>query len=291
MNFRVLVPLLISCLLLGSCKSKKVVTYKKRMPTVKKTTPVVIKAPEKTTPANPVKKPVSKVRKISDASKKSAPTYGSYTVRIENYIDQYAEIAMNQMTQYKIPASITLAQGILESGAGMGVLTRKANNHFGIKCHNWKGARVYHDDDTKGECFRKYSTAKFSFQDHSLFLTGRSRYLSLFKLGKDDYKQWAKGLQKAGYATDPKYPKKLISLIDRYKLYQYDAKVLGKDPKKAKKIIGTSEQHTVSKGDTLYSISRKYKITVDQLKEFNGLGDNTIHEGQTLFIKPLPKDF
>lgn len=288
MNFRVLITFLISCLLLGSCKSKKVVTYKKRTPTVRKTTPVVKNTPKKKVTPN---RPASKTKEIPNTSKKSAPTYGSYSTKIENYIDQYAEIAMDQMAQYKIPASITLAQGILESGAGTGKLTMKANNHFGIKCHNWKGAKVYHDDDTKGECFRKYSTAKFSFQDHSLFLSGRSRYLSLFKLGKDDYKGWAKGLQKAGYATDPKYPKKLISLIERHKLYLYDAKILGKDPKKAKKIIGTSEQHTVAKGDTLYSISRKYKISVDQLKEFNGLEDNTIHQGQTLFVKPLPKDF
>lgn len=292
MNFRVLVTLLIGCLLLGSCKSKKVIAFKKKPPVVRKSTPIVKTTPKKTIPTTPKKPtPAPAITKTPKPSKKSAPKYGSYNVKIENYIDQYSEIAMDQMLEYKIPASITLAQGILESGAGTGELTMKANNHFGIKCHDWKGAKVYHDDDWEQECFRKYSTAKFSFQDHSLFLTGRSRYLSLFKLGKDDYKGWAKGLQKAGYATDPKYPKKLISLIERYKLYQYDAKVLGKDPKKAKKILGTTGQHTVSQGDTLYSISKKYKITVDQLKEFNGLGDNTIHEGQTLYVKPLPKDF
>ncbi len=295
MIFRVFAALFMSCLLLGSCKSKKSIAYKKRPPVVRKSSQVVKNTPKKST-SN--KESISKdseiptPKTVKNTSKKSAPTYGSYNLKIENYIDLYAEIAMEQMVQYKIPASITLAQGILESGAGSGELTRKANNHFGIKCHNWKGARVYHDDDAKGECFRKYSTAKFSFQDHSLFLTGRSRYLSLFKLGKDDYKSWAKGLQKAGYATDTKYPKKLISLIERYKLYNYDAKVLGKDPKKAKKIMGNNGQHTVKKGDTLYSISKKYKISVNQLKEFNGLGDNnTIHEGQTLFVKPLPKDF
>jgi len=294
MNFRIFVTILIGCLLLGSCKSKKVVVYKKRTPTARKSAPIVRKAPQtKTRTSTPQKRPttVHKAPKTRKSQKKSAPSYGSYNVKIENYIDQYADIAMEQMEQYKIPASITLAQGILESGAGTGNLTLKANNHFGIKCHNWKGARVYHDDDEKGECFRKYSTAKFSFQDHSLFLTGRSRYLSLFKLGRDDYKGWAKGLREAGYATDPKYPKKLISLIERYKLYLHDAKVLGKDPKKAKKIVGTSEQHTVKKGDTLYSVSKKYKITVDQLKEYNGLENNTIHEGQTLYVKPLLKDF
>jgi len=272
MNFKVLASLLIGCLLLGSCKTKRVITYKKKPPTIRKTAPTVVKTPErtpeKTLPVTPKKK-VRPIQKTPNTSNKSAPTFGSYNAKIENYIDQYAEIAMEQMAQYKIPASITLAQGILESGAGTGDLTMKANNHFGIKCHDWKGAKVYHDDDSKGECFRKYSTAKFSFQDHSLFLSGRGRYLSLFKLGKDDYKGWAKG----------------------FELYQYDAKILGKNPKKAKKIIGTSNQHIVKPGDTLYSISRKYKITVDQLKEFNGLGDNTIHEGQTLYVQPLPKDF
>lgn len=283
MIFRVFATLLFSLLLLGSCKSNKTLTYKKRSSTVKKTPRVVSSTTQETVTED--------TEAIKNTSKKSAPTYGSYNVKIQNYIDLYAEITMDQMRQYKIPASITLAQGILESGAGTGELTLKANNHFGIKCHNWKGARVYHDDDAKGECFRKYSAPKFSFQDHSLFLTGRSRYLSLFKLGQDDYKSWAKGLQKAGYATDPKYPKKLISIIERYKLYNFDAKVLGKDPKKAKKIVGNKGQHTVGKGDTLYSISRKYRISVDELKEFNGLGDNTIHQGQTLYVKPLPKDF
>lgn len=289
MIFRVFATLLLSCLLFGSCKSKKRVTYKKRPTTTKKRTTTVVK----TTPPKPIPKTTETkpTGSIKNTSKKSAPTYGSFNAKIENYIDLYATIAMEQMRQYKVPASITLAQGILESGAGTGELTRKANNHFGIKCHNWKGAKVYHDDDAKGECFRKYSTPKFSFQDHSLFLTSRSRYLSLFKLGQDDYKNWAKGLQKAGYATDIKYPKKLISLIERYKLYNFDAEVLGKDPKKAKKIVGNKGQHTVKKGDTLYSISRKYKISVEQLKEFNGLGDSTIHEGQTLFVQPLPKDF
>jgi len=265
MNFKVLASLLIGCLLLGSCKTKRVITYKKKPPTIRKTAPTVVKTPErtpeKTLPVTPKKK-VRPIQKTPNTSNKSAPTFGSYNAKIENYIDQYAEIAMEQMAQYKIPASITLAQGILESGAGTGDLTMKANNHFGIKCHDWKGAKVYHDDDSKGECFRKYSTAKFSFQDHSLFLSGRGRYLSLFKLGKDDYKGWAKGLQKAGYATDPKYPKKLISLIERFELYQYDAKILGKNPKKAKKIIGTSNQHIVKPGDTLYSISRKYTNAV-----------------------------
>lgn len=288
MIFRVFATLFFSLLLLGSCKSNQAVTYKKRPTTSKRTTKAITTTSQETVLNDSEVEPSVAPK---NTSKKSAPTYGSYNVKIQNYIDLYSEIAMEQMQQYKIPASITLAQGILESGAGTGELTLKANNHFGIKCHNWKGARVYHDDDAKGECFRKYSTPKFSFQDHSLFLTGRSRYLGLFKLGQDDYKNWAKGLQKAGYATDPKYPKKIISLIERYKLYNFDAKVLGKDPKKAKKIQGNKGQHIVKNGDTLYSISRKYRISVDQLKEFNGLEGDTIHEGQTLYVKPLPKDF
>ena len=116
------------------------------------------------------------------------------------------------MVDYGIPASITLAQGILESGSGKGELTRKSNNHFGIKCHrNWTGDRAYHDDDEKGECFRRYNHPMYSFNDHSQFLTGRKRYAFLFKLRKDDYKGWARGLRKAGYATDKKYPQKLIT--------------------------------------------------------------------------------
>ncbi|WP_010180680.1 glucosaminidase domain-containing protein [Aquimarina agarilytica] len=279
MKFNVFITLIASVFLLFSCKSKKIVYTPKKKTSTHKTTPK--KTPN--TPKTVTKKPTS--------TPKSAPAVGTYTNKINNYIDTYSEIAMEQMREYKIPASITLAQGILESGAGSGDLTRRANNHFGIKCHDWKGAKVYHDDDRKQECFRKYSNASFSFQDHSLFLTGRKRYLGLFKLANDDYKGWAKGLQKAGYATDPKYPAKLINLIEKYKLYNYDASVLGKSKKDAKKVIGKSDQYTVKKGDTLYSIARKNKISVDQLKEFNGIENNTIHEGQTLYVKPLPKDF
>ena len=146
----------------------------------------------------------------------------------EDYIDYYSAIAMDEMREYKIPASITLAQGILESGSGKGTLATKANNHFGIKCHDWNGPKVYHDDDEKQECFRKYSSPEFSFRDHSIFLTVRGRYSDLFKLNRDDYKSWAKGLKKAGYATDKKYAQKLIDLIERYELYQYDNVVLKK---------------------------------------------------------------
>ena len=148
----------------------------------------------------------------------------SFTV---DYIGTYKDIAIRKMEEYNIPASITLAQGILESGNGLSELTRKANNHFGIKCHSgWKGKKVYHDDDRRNECFRKYPTAEGSFSDHSKFLTSRGRYEFLFDLRPDDYKAWAKGLKKAGYATDRKYPRKLISFIENFELYKYDELVL-----------------------------------------------------------------
>ncbi len=210
---------------------------------------------------------------------------------VSAYVDTYAEIAKEEMLQYGIPASITLAQGILESGAGKGELVQKANNHFGIKCHDWKGARVYHDDDEKGECFRKYSLAKFSYRDHSLFLTNRKRYLDLFKLPKDDYKAWAKGLRAAGYATDKKYPSKLISLIERYQLYKYDGEVLGKSEDEYTKVTDKLDQHTVQKGDTLYSIAKKYNLTVANLKQYNGLEGDAIFEGQVLYVKPLDRGY
>ena len=195
----------------------------------------------------------------------------------EDYIDYYSAIAIDEMREYKIPASITLAQGILESGSGKGMLAINGNNHFGIKCHDWSGPKIYHDDDEKQECFRKYSSPEFSFRDHSIFLTGRDRYSSLFKLKRDDYKSWAKGLKKAGYATDKKYAQKLIDLIERYELYQYDNVVLKK--KKFKEKL-----YKVKKGDTLYSISKKFKISVDSLMQLNNLYSEGLTIGQRIII-------
>ena len=141
------------------------------------------------------------------------------------YIERYAEIAVAEMYRSGVPASITLAQGLLESGYGRSELAVKSNNHFGIKCHNgWQGGKVYHDDDAKGECFRKYDTPEESYRDHSDFLRYRDRYKFLFEYKTTDYKSWAYGLKKAGYATDPSYPRKLINLIEEYQLHEFDTK-------------------------------------------------------------------
>lgn len=139
------------------------------------------------------------------------------------YVALYSHIAVKHMKEYGIPASITLAQGILESGSGNSDLARNANNHFGIKCHRgWEGESYLKDDDAKNECFRKYKTAEESFTDHAVFLTTRSRYATLFELGSTDYKAWAHGLKAAGYATNPEYAERLIGVIERYELHEYD---------------------------------------------------------------------
>ena len=157
----------------------------------------------------------------------SAVTLASPTGKTpqEKYIEEYAVLAVSEMYRSGVPASITLAQGMLESGNGQSALARMSNNHFGIKCHNnWGGDRVYHDDDAKGECFRKYPHPDQSYRDHSDFLRYRDRYKFLFDYKVTDYKAWAYGLKKAGYATDPAYPTKLINLIETYNLYEYDRK-------------------------------------------------------------------
>ena len=224
-----------------------------------------------------VKKPIEVV-KLSQEQKAQA------------YIDKFAPIAQDEMRQYQIPASITLAQGILESGVGFGRLAVEGNNHFGIKCHRgWNGGKMYHDDDAKGECFRTYDDPAESYRDHSIFLSGRQRYAFLFKLNKKDYIAWAKGLKKAGYATDPKYPKKIISIIERYKLYKYDSKKgvkIVKNEKIDTVILKNKKNniHSVEVGDTLYSIALKYSISVDDIVKENKLKNNTIYKGQELII-------
>lgn len=210
-----------------------------------------------------------------------------------DYIGEYAPIAVSQMKEHRIPASITLAQGILESNSGNSRLTQNSNNHFGIKCHkNWTGLRTYYDDDAKGECFRVYQDPAKSFNDHALFLTKRSRYEGLFKLNERDYKGWARGLQKAGYATDKKYPQKLINIINKYELYKYDEKVLGKKAIKEKVIVSNeidanTPVYVVKKGDGLYGISRQFGLEVQELKSINKLDSNTIYHGQKLYLKPI----
>jgi len=275
MKFRYLI-LLVAVLAMSCGPKKGIVTKKKRSNT---TNTVVVKDKKeevKTVETNPT---------VIEENK--APS------SVEVYINLYAEISKNKMRTHKIPASITLAQGILESGVGKGRLAVKANNHFGIKCHGWTGAKIYHDDDRSQECFRKYDKAEMSYEDHSEFLTGRSRYASLFDLRPDDYKGWAKGLRAAGYATDRKYPEKLISLIERYNLDKYDDEVLNgtttKSSRRSTTIIEgpkkvTSKKHTVAKGDTLYSLSRLYKTTVDAIKVKNNLKSNDLTIGQELII-------
>jgi len=150
-------------------------------------------------------------------------TFAQQRITVDDYILTYKDVAMDKMGDYGIPASITLAQGILESGSGNSELAQKANNHFGIKCHKgWSGKTFHTDDDAKNECFRKYKSADDSYRDHSLFLTGRDRYADLFELKVTDYKGWAHGLKKAGYATNPKYPQLLIKIIEENRLYEFD---------------------------------------------------------------------
>ncbi len=261
----------ITIMLFSSCKSKKEVTS-----STKRTKPKTERVVKNT-------KPTETTRKTTKI--KSTPKNASYTEIVAIYIENYSPIAKEEMIQYGIPASITMAQGILESGAGRSELSKKSNNHFGIKCHKgWTGERVYHDDDESQECFRKYKDPKYSFRDHSLFLTQRSRYENLFSYKKDDYKSWAKGLRKAGYATDPKYPQKLINIVEKYKLYTFDEEVLGKKSKRKNRNDAIIKTYIVEKGDTLYSISRKFNVSVDSLKGYNGLESNTISIGQELYV-------
>ncbi len=161
----------------------------------------------------------------------------------EEYVNTWSGTAMENMINHKIPASITLAQGILESGSGNSDLARMANNHFGIKCHDWKGATMYKDDDKKNECFRKYVNAAQSFADHSEFLTSRQRYANLFTLEITDYKAWSKGLKAAGYATNPRYPDLLIELIETLKLDEFDRLAMN-SPAKQSNVLTKKEKES-----------------------------------------------
>lgn len=206
---------------------------------------------------------------------------------MSDYITTFAEVAQREMKAYGIPASIKLAQGLLESGYGQGELAQKTNNHFGIKCHTgWQGDYDFHDDDAKGECFRKYNHPMYSYRDHSLFLTTRSRYAFLFDYDTTDYKNWAQGLRKAGYATDKKYPQKLIYLIEKHQLYRYDSDVPRSVYEKNKPVIDENiALHIVKKGDTLYSLSKRYYVSIDELMKLNRLRDANLSVGQKLMVK------
>ena len=203
--------------------------------------------------------------------------------KIDLYLSKFAPVAIEEMKKYKIPASITLAQGLLESGYGEGRLATQGNNHFGIKCHKeWRGKKIYHDDDKKGECFRKYKDPKESYRDHSLFLTERPRYDFLFDYNINNYKQWAYGLKKAGYATDKKYPVKLIGLIERLNLKRFDRHAKNKFKKDSNK--RELFFYRVTKGDTLFSISKKFNIEIKTIVKMNQINDNKIYIGQELII-------
>lgn len=203
------------------------------------------------------------------------------------YIDKYKHIAFDLQKRYRIPASIILAQGLLESAAGRSTLAREANNHFGIKCHNWNGARTYHDDDERNECFRKYRDAEESFVDYAIFLTTRPRYSQLFQLNPHDYVGWAMGLKAAGYATDPAYPQKLISMVERYKLQEYsqlrDDKPAhtsdnGRVVQSGGLVVYKSnyKKIVVSRpGDSWESLAKALRIRERRLRSYNDVGENT----------------
>ena len=157
------------------------------------------------------------------------PTFGQQKLTREEYINTFSELAMREMSRVGIPASITLAQGCLESNNGNSTLATRGNNHFGIKCHEWEGKKIYHDDDKRNECFRSYASAYESYKDHSHFLTSKQRYASLFELTPHDYRGWAKGLKKTGYATANNYATLLIRIIEENDLYRYDLFVLEGD--------------------------------------------------------------
>jgi len=276
---RLVVLSLLSIFFIG-CKAKRTVSSRTESP--KKKAEVVVKEEVKKTDDGlyPMPEDTGRFLRFSIGSP-------------EEYVETFSEVAQMEMKAFGIPASITLAQGLLESGLGKGALALKTNNHFGIKCHTgWQGDFDFHDDDEKGECFRKYNHPMYSYRDHSLFLRDRSRYAFLFDYNNDDYKRWAKGLRQAGYATDKRYPQKLISLIERYELYKYDTEIVnqGYGKRKEEPVIVSSSRsqnkvHVVQKGDTLYSISRAYSVSVDELKRWNYMYDNNLAIGQKITVK------
>ncbi|MCL2651022.1 MAG: glucosaminidase domain-containing protein [Candidatus Azobacteroides sp.] len=208
------------------------------------------------------------------------------------YIERYHKLAIEHMNRYKIPASITLAQGLLESGAGTSDLAIEANNHFGIKCGDiWTGPSVYKDDDEKNECFRKYKNAKESYEDHSRFLTERNNYSKLFSLKANDYEGWAKGLLACGYATDKLYAKKLIDLIELYELHQFDGKYSDKN-KKENKInrdiyISFGLVYTLAKeNDSFSSIASDLDFKTKNILKYNDVSaDHQLQTGDIVYLQ------
>lgn len=253
-------------------------------------------------------------KQIEKAANKANPNFVTYTAL--TYIETFKAVAIAEMNAYGIPASITLAQGIIESGSGSSSLAKYANNHFGIKCtSDWKGKAYYKDDDKNNDCFRVYKDARESYKDHSEFLK-RKRYAFLFELDKNDYKNWALGLKTAGYATNPKYPELLIGVIERYQLYQYDSpeserekiaredrvfteinanipleqkkftpvETAPKDPSGTTTVAPADGYYVVKQGDTLFNISQRFKITIEEIKALNKMTDNTVKIGQKLLV-------
>jgi hypothetical protein len=236
------------------------------------------------------------------------------------YIKRFGPIAISEMQRTGVPASITLAQGIIESDYGRSRLARQANNHFGIKCHSdWRGKKIYHDDDRRGECFRSYPHAEESYRDHSDFLLNGSRYRSLFKLSPEDYKGWARGLKKAGYATNPKYANMLIDMIEKNDLYLYDRYAIGKkvdqayitDKKEDEipenladtsqqsdqqllqanpgrvKVINRIECIVTREGDTFKSLAEEFDLLRWELLKYNDLSESTqLQPGMLLYLQP-----
>lgn len=229
------------------------------------------------------------------------PVYGQmkWNSSYQQYIDTYKDLAIEQMLKYGIPASITLAQGVYESGAGKSELARRGNNHFGIKCNGWSGRRQYHDDDKTNECFRAYDNAYESYEDHSRFLSNSSRYKHLFKLRMTDYKGWAKGLKAAGYATNRLYAHRLIDIIQLYRLHKYDkekhfdrfiarhsSQNNGKSHHYRINAFNKNYYLIAREGDTFAAIGQEVGISPRRLARYNELPvDFRLSAGDIVYLK------
>jgi LysM repeat protein len=223
-----------------------------------------------------------------------------YVISRAEYISIWKLIAIEQMNFHGIPASITMAQGILESGNGNSKLAKEGNNHFGIKCHGWEGAKMYMDDDLENECFRVYSDAKNSYIDHSEFLKRNKRYEFLFSYSSDDYRNWAHGLKQAGYATSSSYAENLIRIIEDEKLFELDKQKLGKENMINTQIDIVFQKHMISKnsigvnyvvvkkGDTFYRLSQELGISMNSLRKYNDFQPNKEYliPGELIYTQP-----